>query len=542
MTLIQDFSYFHWSKGNTSPALFTNSKLQEKREMTYRILHGNNLDILPNLADNSIDSIVTDPPYELGFMGKKWDSSGIAYSVELWQQCLRVLKPGGHLLSFGGTRTYHRVAVAIEDAGFELRDSIAWLYGSGFPKSLDVSKAIDKLNGKPRPTKEFRDFLRAGKASVGLTSDQIDKELGFTSAMFSPHYVGDNPQIEYPTKEKYKKLKELLKLNDSFDYLIDWAEAEREVIGQKSGVKAPGFAGDRYSDNGGLAVEVDITAPSTSEAQTWQGWGTALKPAFEPVIVARKPIEGTVANNVLKWGTGGLNIDGLRIGRQDGDNSSAGNRTATFGTQDTNSGGDGSGGWTQNDSGRWPANIILDPYTAELLDEQSGHRQAGAFPKRADRTTNQIFKYGLQERDKRINLDSGGASRFFYVAKASKRDRNEGLEELPEVQGGSMTGAEYREGKPTNQPMRQNFHPTVKPTSLMEYLIKLVTPPNGTVLDPFTGSGSTGKAAILQGFDFIGIEMTEEYLPIIEGRLKHAEAFVAERIKETSDKQSEVLF
>jgi DNA modification methylase len=440
--------------------------------MTYQILHGNNLDILPTLADNSIDSIVTDPPYELGFMGKKWDSSGIAYSVELWQQCLRVLKPGGHLLSFGGTRTYHRVAVAIEDAGFELRDSIAWLYGSGFPKSLDISKAIDKQAGAEREKIPATGSLHKNK---NLNDDSWSK-------------IGDDNAV------------------------------------------------------------MDSAIPVTAEAQQWQGWGTALKPAFEPVIVARKPIEGTVANNVLKWGTGGLNIDGSRIGRQDGDNSSAGNRTATFGTQDTNSGGDGSGGWTQNDSGRWPANIILDPYTAELLDEQSG-QTSSKQALMGNGTRSEGWNLNTAEPTVRGHNDSGGASRFFYVAKASKRDRNEGLDELLET-----TAADMVEREPDSAGMNspragagrtsgaKNFHPTVKPTSLMEYLIKLVTPPNGTVLDPFTGSGSTGKAAILQGFDFIGIEMTEEYLPIIEGRLKHAEAKVAERIKKTADQEQEKLF
>jgi site-specific DNA-methyltransferase (adenine-specific) len=410
-------------------------------------------------------------------MGKKWDSSGIAYSVELWQQCLRVLKPGGHLLSFGGTRTYHRVAVAIEDAGFELRDSIAWLYGSGFPKSLDVSKAIDKQAG-----------------------------------------------------------------------------AEREVIGRNPNSREQATKENTLYESGTVGKTAFDTAPSTPEAQHWQGWGTALKPAFEPVIVARKPIEGTVANNVLKWGTGGLNIDGSRIGRQEGDNSSAGNRTATFGTQDTQSGGDGSGGWEQNSGGRWPANIILDPYTAELLDEQSGQGKSGKPGIRtADGFNANSYGAGMGIKAGQSNGefgDSGGASRFFYVAKASKRDRNEGLEELDDSGqhkwNGSVghrgVGDYYPDGTPRPVNPMKNFHPTVKPTSLMEYLIKLVTPPNGTVLDPFTGSGSTGKAAILQGFDFIGIEMTEEYLPIIEGRLKHAEAIVAERIKETSDKQSEVLF
>jgi DNA modification methylase len=520
--------------------------------MTYQILHGNNLDILPTLADNSIDSIVTDPPYELGFMGKKWDSSGIAYSVELWQQCLRVLKPGGHLLSFGGTRTYHRVAVAIEDAGFELRDSIAWLYGSGFPKSLDISKAIDKLNGKPRPTKEFRDFLRAGKASVGLTSDQIDKELGFTSAMFSPHYVGDNPQIEYPTKEKYKKLKELLKLDDSFDYLIDWAEAEREITGHYTQPSAAEAWMANYSDRVASQPKEKKDKPATAEAQQWQGWGTALKPGFEPVIVARKPIEGTVANNVLKWGTGGLNIDGSRIGTEGG--------TARDGkaNQPNDSGWANMKGHgiTELNTGRWPANIILDPYTAELLDEQSGPSKSASGKVAATNSGNSTwnamdggnFDAGRTRQWEGYG-DSGGASRFFYVAKASKRDRNEGLEELEETTAADMVDREP-DSAGMNSPRAgagrtsgaKNFHPTVKPTSLMEYLIKLVTPPNGTVLDPFTGSGSTGKAAILQGFDFIGIEMTEEYLPIIEGRLKHAEAKVAEKIKETADQEQEKLF
>jgi len=434
--------------------------------MTYQILHGNNLDILPTLADNSIDSIVTDPPYELGFMGKKWDSSGIAYSVELWQQCLRVLKPGGHLLSFGGTRTYHRVAVAIEDAGFELRDSIAWLYGSGFPKSLDVSKAIDKQAG-----------------------------------------------------------------------------AEREVIGRNPNSREQATKENTLYESGTVGKTAFDTAASTPEAQQWQGWGTALKPAFEPVIVARKPIEGTVANNVLKWGTGGLNIDGSRIGTETISTHNA--PKGSFAGGEPDRGSDTSS--YKEHTGRWPANIILDPYTAELLDEQSGDRQAGAFPKRADRTTNQIFKYGLQERDERINLDSGGASRFFYVAKASKRDRNEGLEDLPAVRASAMGYdiglGEAGEGMfKDRNPQKQNFHPTVKPTELMRYLVKLITPPGGTVLDPFTGSGSTGKAAILQGFDFIGIEMTKEYLPIIEGRLKHAEAMVAEAKEQEQRKETEVLF
>jgi site-specific DNA-methyltransferase (adenine-specific) len=293
--------------------------------------------------------------------------------------------------------------------------------------------------------------------------------------------------------------------------------------------------------------------PSTLQAQQWQGWGTALKPAFEPVIVARKPIEGTVANNVLKWGTGGLNIDGSRISAN-GDNLEGGKRGGTDNDVYSKGLGDSSGKSSQLD-GRWPANIILDPYTADLLDEQSGTTvsKSAKMPVPDIRSGKYGSDYGTRDFDSvRGHNDSGGASRFFYVAKASKRDRNEGLEGLPEKikpygnreiddvpEDGDRPGSVN--DKFTTQPAK-NFHPTVKPTTLMEYLIKLVTPPNGTVLDPFTGSGSTGKAAILQGFDFIGIEMTEEYLPIIEGRLKHAEAIVAERIKETTNQQSEVLF
>jgi site-specific DNA-methyltransferase (adenine-specific) len=286
---------------------------------------------------------------------------------------------------------------------------------------------------------------------------------------------------------------------------------------------------------------------SLNLAGEWQGWGTALKPALEPIVVARKPItEGTIAANVNKWGTGALNIDESRIGRAEGDNSSAGNRTATFGTQDTQSGGDGSGGWEQNSSGRWPANIILDKYTAELLDEQSGQVGNG-WKKNYGKEDYAGRQYaggsfgGGGYSGTNTYADSGGASRFFYVAKATKIDRSEGLGDLPlrksdqrsEVAAGIWADMEAP---------KQNFHPTVKPTTLMEYLIKLVTPPGGTVLDPFTGSGSTGKAAILNGFDFIGIEMTEDYVPIIEGRLKHAEKTVADAKEQETLEETEKLF
>jgi site-specific DNA-methyltransferase (adenine-specific) len=246
----------------------------------------------------------------------------------------------------------------------------------------------------------------------------------------------------------------------------------------------------------------------------------------------------TVAENVLQWGVGGLNIDGSRIRRAEDDVSVAGNRTATFGTQETESGGDGSGGWEQNNAGRWPANVIFDEVTAGLLDEQTGVLKSGAFDQSKNTVENRIYGAMPKNRSKLFEASEGGASRFFYVAKASKRDRNEGLEELEAKSAAEMTGR--KEGSAglvmkhvdgsdkanayagTTGSARQNFHPTVKPTALMRYLIKLVTPPGGTVLDPFTGSGSTGKAALLDGFQFVGVELTEEYLPIIEGRLRWA--------------------
>jgi DNA modification methylase len=416
-----------------------------------RVFHGDCRDVLAALPDNSVDSVVTDPPYELGFMGKKWDSSGIAYDVTVWKECLRVLKPGGHLLAFGGSRTWHRLAVAVEDAGFEIRDNIAWIYGSGFPKSLDVSKAIDK---------------RAG--------------------------------------------------------------AEREVVGagqydsrRPRPVSETNIEGAEY----GFGAGHSLTDPATPEAKAWEGWGTALKPAHEPIVVGRKPLTGTVAENVLEWGVGGLNIDGSRI--------SAENRPYRVKTGEKWAGSNmdsaGSRAVGVTSEGRWPANVIFDEVTAGLLDEQSGvtvskpTESGGYLGNSLAVGGSRVKAYGS------THNDSGGASRFFYVAKASKRDRNEGLEELNAVSAGEMV--ERVEGSAgMNSPRAgagrtsgaQNFHPTVKPTALMRYLVKLVTPPGGVVLDPFTGSGSTGKAAILEGFDFVGVELTEDYLPIIEGRLRWA--------------------
>jgi site-specific DNA-methyltransferase (adenine-specific) len=389
------------------------------------VYHASNLDVLPLMADNSVDSIVTDPPYELGFMGKSWDSTGIAYSVELWQECLRVLKPGGHLLAFSGSRTYHRQVVAIEDAGFEIRDMISWISNKTFPKSHNISKAIDKAAG-----------------------------------------------------------------------------AEREVTGTKLGATLGSFEGG-YAINEGK--HISETAPATDEAKQWDGWGTALKPTVEPVVLARKPVVGSVAENVLAWGVGGLNIDASRIGTESVTINTFDNGAKPFGN------GAGEDYTSRESVGRWPANVVFDEACAELLDGQ--------------------------EED---------SSRFFYVARASKTDRNQGLGELEAVEGavynqrpsgGLNSHLHGEDSKP-----RQNFHPTVKPTDLMRYLIKLVTPAGGVVLDPFTGSGSTGKAALLDGYQFIGIEMTADYLPIIEGRLLWAEAEALRVAQAAAEEESIRLF
>jgi site-specific DNA-methyltransferase (adenine-specific) len=395
-------------------------------------------EVMAGLDDCSVDAIVTDPPYELGFMGKSWDASGIAYDLEVWLQALRVLKPGGHLLAFSGSRTYHRMVCAIEDAGFEIRDQIMWLYGSGFPKSHDVSKAIDR-------------------------------EAGAERRVLAVEYISSRSMLSRSS----------------------------QAI---NGYRPPGekYSGERKSNRDGFSLS-EKTAPATPEAEQWSGWGTALKPAHEPIVVARKPFKGTVAQNVLAHGTGALNIDGCRVG--------AGrdylDLDVTQGVSTARTSWD-----TRSESrtfvpasGRWPANVIHDGSDEVLrLFPETGPAKA------AQRGSVKIFEQcdgqWIGDSTVRGHDDAGGsAARFFYCAKASKRDREEGLD-------GSGS--------------RANHHPTVKPTDLMRYLCRLVTPQGGLVLDPFTGSGSTGKAAVLEGFRFLGCELSEEYAAIARARIAAA--------------------
>jgi len=424
-----------------------------------KLMQGDNILSLKKLPDNSVDSIVSDPPYGLSFMAKKWDYD--VPSVEFWKEVYRVLKPGGHVLSFGGTRTYHRMVVNIEDAGFEIRDQIMWLYGSGFPKSHNIGKAVDKIEGNEREV--------VGEKTGGAYSPGT-KNLGINNV---------------------------------------------DVIWRKSNIERETKRGEDFGK-------------ITKGTSPYEGWGTALKPANEPICVARKPLsEKSVAENVLRWGTGGINIDGCRIGsdsiktmpKKDGDLGASGiyNEYKEY---------EGN-----THEGRFPANIILDEIAGELLDEQSGISKSSSNKWEGEAN---IFNDGDKKvtgHKKGIRVDTysdkGGASRYFYQAKVSKQERNMGLDGFEEkVIEGRDEGQDERNVAYKPRPVSQkNTHPTVKPVALMSYLVRLVTPPNGIVCDPFLGSGSTGIAARLEGFRFLGMEMDEDYFKIAEARIENYEKY-----------------
>lgn len=454
------------------------------------VYHGNCLDELKNLPDNSIDAIVTDPPYGLGdsdpdyildalkmwiggdrshipagkgFMGKQWDA--FVPPPAVWDECYRVLKPGGHILVFAGTRTQDLMGLSVRMAGFEIRDSISWIYGSGFPKSMDISKALDKMAG-----------------------------------------------------------------------------AEREILGRNPNSRENATKANTLYESGTVGKTDYITAPATEAAKQWEGWGTALKPALEPIIVGRKPIsEKNVSLNVVKWGTGGINIDESRIGIETGTGRFPANLIFTHGEDCVEVGvveesyainkteewtGFGQKERPDYESTEQKVSTVLyecvDGCPVKELDEQSGIRPGGTYPAKRGQAVNTSFASGQEtEGGQRQMGDTGGASRFFYVAKANKKDRNEGLDELPIKRPDTRTSTGMGSFEEKGVQPQRNFHPTVKPTALMEYLVALVCPTGGVVLDPFTGSGSTGKAAIRKDIKFIGVEMTDEYLPIIKGRLEH---------------------
>lgn len=451
----------------------------------YHVMHSDALEALRELPDCSVDSIVTDPPAGIGFMGRNWDSDKggrdrwIRWLADIMRECLRVLKPGGHALVWALPRTSHWTATAVEDAGFEIRDVVMHLFGSGFPKSLNVSKAIDDV---------------AGVAPTVIGS----RMLTGTAAM--------------STEEK----------------------GGTYVAG--SGARA------------GATKEVPITVPTSDLARQWSGFGTALKPAAEHWILARKPLVGTVARNVLEYGTGALNVDGCRIGMTDADADAinakhAGMDVAAYERE--------AGTSLQLSAdpmplkaasahalGRWPANVTLDPEAAAMLDEQSlagGMHGAGKARDASEGThtagTATILGANLGGPAPRFG-DSGGASRFFYVAKPSTREREAGCEGLPRKGAAELTDREEdtdglkspRAGAGRTSAGRANHHPTVKSIALMRWLVRLITPPGGLVLDPFCGSGTTGCAAVLEGMHFIGVDQSDEYVAIATARIGHWEA------------------
>jgi DNA modification methylase len=449
--------------------------------MSFDIHQSECVAFMRTLPDNSIDAIVTDPPYGLAFMGKKWDYD--VPSEDVWKECLRVLKPGGHLLAFAGTRTQHRMAVRIEDAGFEIRDMIAWVYGSGFPKSLDVSKAIDKANGRKFEDRyPLAEHIRSQRKAKGFTVEEVNSWFGYSTACqhWESRHIGG---ARVPSRADYAILKNRLGLSDEFDELVARIEAEREVVGPTR----KGAQNESTGKYGAWRDGITPTAPATPAAKQWQGWGTALKPALEPITVARKPFTGTVAANVLEHGTGAINVDGCRVG-------------------------------TEPPAPRNAPKKIIRGVNFHAVAE--AEREMSHFNPTQGRFPANLIHDGSEE----VVLGMGESSRYFYCAKASKRDRDEGCEGLPTIRV-KMNNGNDAAGDPVSDrftKMARNHHPTVKPTDLMRYLCRLVTPPGGTVLDPFMGSGSTGKAAVLEGFNFIGCDMTAEYVDIARARITHA--------------------
>lgn len=438
------------------------------REPAYQIIHGDCLEVLRGMESNSVDAVIEDGPYGLGkepdalamlmdwletghhevkgrgFMGKKWD----AFVPQPAQQreVLRVLKPGGHLLAFAGTRTQDLMALGLRIAGFKIRDLVAWVYGSGFPKSHNVANEIDKKMGcEPR-----------GRA--------------------------------IPTASTH-------------------------------------LPSGKYADEKLTSNPVEAYEARTEAGKEWQGWGTALKPALEPITLARKPLDGTIASTVLKWHTGALNID---AGRVPGDMSEFFSKTGKprsgMGHADGYGMGDGFGGDKANppsELGRWPANLIHDG--SQLVLDLFPSSKSGA---RASGVRKGLGYHGATgDGGPAIPASEGSAARFFYCPKATDQDREEGLEMFDEKQSDESRKEGNPGGdNPRNRGLkrRKNPHPTVKPIALMRYLCKLITPPGGLILDPFAGSGSTGKAAVLEGFDFIGIEREAEYVEIARARIEHA--------------------
>ena len=536
--------------------------MKKEIKENYSLYLGDNIQWLKTLPGDSVDSVLTDPPYGLtsivkrfgkanskdaqfgtdgvfkrstkGFMGKEWDAD--VPSVEFWREVYRILKPGGHILSFGGTRTYHRMATAIEDAGFEIRDQLQWIYGSGFPKSHNIGKAIDKRTDWSQYD-NFKKMLKKRREELGLSQLQAYKRCEFPTKNFGGNSWFENGKI--PSKKDYLRLKKGLLLDDKFDALFE--EVHREFVDVKRNSDSSGTV--RFTSYGEWKV--------TKGNGEWEDWGTALKPANEPICLARKPLsERTIAENVLKWGTGGLNIAGCRIetddfiGRKGNPNDLGVGILAQFDgrkslpkRKEINSEG--------NRLGRFPANIMFDEEAGKILDEQSGIKKSIGSIRRKNTVTNPTsfdLHHKTGENSNPYDGQVGGASRFFYCPKVSKKERDMGLEdfyEKPSKQKGhgldricgncgtKMLNPMDCICKEPNWilPPKKNSHPTVKPINLMSYLVKLITPVGGTVLDPFMGSGSVGISTLLEGFQFVGMEQDPEYFEIATTRIKEYESY-----------------
>lgn len=542
-----------------------------------QIWHGDCREVIKTLADSSVDSVVCDPPYELGFMGKGWDRSGIAYDVAVWSECLRVLKPGGHLLAFGGSRTYHRLACAIEDAGFEIRDQIQWIYSSGFPKSLNVSKnlreeesvCICDENGKALSEHSLRSLSDSDISSPLYAQDKSWEVLQPSmSQQGAPQPWATRAEPE-TSRRKQSGMEGRSDGVQEEGQLYGSALRSSAGMGIADGSQGRIHHGAPASHGSDVRVSSHQNGSSQSQespsidqlsdqfrivsnecrSQAWRGWphcgrcskpmvpegiGSALKPAHEPIVLARKPLTTTLIQNVLQHGTGGLNINGCRIeGEKHGDPERFQGYRKFSGQQYASD--DYSlqmaSGVVDTSKGRWPANIIHDG-SDEVLSgfPQTDNSKASMRGTMGESPFSGIDGSGRNPdtNSLRGHDDNGGsAARFFYCAKSSQEDRNEGLEDLPMQSAGAVTDRKDesaglnspRAGAGRNSGSR-NPHPTVKPTDLMRYLCRLVTPPNGTVLDPFCGSGSTGKAAVLEGLRFIGVELSAEYCELAQRRIK----------------------
>ena len=557
----------------------------------YKLYHGNMLDMLEVIEPNSIDSIVTDPPYELNFMSKSWDNSGIAFQPGTWQKCYEVLKPGGYLLAFGGSRTFYRIACAIEDAGFEIRDTIMWMYGMGFPKSMNIGKQLEKrLEDEKTKQETEHDLLSMWKRDIQKTkSNEETSKVVLQSqlqeqSLQPPINTTNNVWGEEPSMEGWNNIQKTerelqrckicemskrISINGKERWICNGTQdcdgkTLREMFEQNGSCASYRPQPEQQQDRELNVIQEQCRTQESREViEYWNKFGTALKPSFEPIIVARKPFKGSLVDNVIQYGVGGINIDECRVGTI-----GATKRSCQVeypkkenGTEDRNE------HWARTghkvlevDAGRFPANTILT-YDKTDFDEVCGGfpdtksnggkttmpdlRDVGKKSKEAigiDKLSfGQVSNVDRKKSTYIAPCDSGSASRYFYNAKASKKDRDEGLDDFeekntmcdrnPELQSANMP--QNRSGN-----LRKNTHPTVKPTNLMQYLVRLVTPNGGTILDPFNGSGSTGKAVMYENkernknYKYIGIELTEEYLPIAKARIEYVCQLNEEQVKE----------